>query len=195
MKALTVYCSASTSLDPSFTKGAEIVGQTLAERGIQLVYGGGGVGLMGVVARSCKAAGGSVLGVITEHLKEMEQGWDGCDELVVVETMRDRKRLMVERGEGFLVLPGGIGTYEEFYETLVGRLLGEHEHPIGILNVHGCFDPLVAMLEHGVEHRFITRPTLDLITVSDDPVQLIDTVMAQETIQIDPDRFYPARSG
>lgn len=195
MKAITVYCSASSSLEPCFYESAEIVGRTLAERDIQLVYGGGGVGLMGVVAKSCKAAGGRAVGVITEHLMNLEQGWSGCDELVVVDSMRERKHLMMQRGEGFLVLPGGLGTYEEFFETLVARLVEEHRHPIGVLNVQGCFDPLVEMLEHGVRNRFITAPTLDLLQFGTDPVELVDAVINMETVEIDPDRFYPARSG
>ncbi|MCH2143525.1 MAG: TIGR00730 family Rossman fold protein [Phycisphaerales bacterium] len=194
MKSITVYCSASSSLDPGYYQTAEVVGRTLAERGIEMVYGGGGVGLMGAAARSCKAAGGRVTGVITEHLMTMEQGWAGCDELMVVESMRERKRLMMERAEGFLVLPGGIGTYEEFFEVLVGRLLEEHEFPIGILNDQDYFAPLRAILEHGIEHRFISAPTLGLVHFGSDPVALIDTLLQAERVEIDPDRFYPARS-
>jgi uncharacterized protein (TIGR00730 family) len=195
MKSITIYCSASTSLEPGYYETAELVGRTIAERGIELVYGGGGIGLMGAVAKSCKSAGGTVTGVITEHLMTMEQGWTGCDELLVVGTMRERKHLMIERAEGFMVLPGGIGTYEEFFEVLVGRLLEEHPHPIAILNDRNYFDPLVAILEHGIEHRFIARPTMDLVRIGDDPIALIDGLIAAETVEIDPDRFYPARSG
>ena len=178
MKSITVYCSASSSLDEAYYETAEVVGRTLAERGIEMVYGGGGVGLMGAAARSCKAAGGTVTGVITEHLMTMEQGWTGCDELLVVGTMRERKHLMMERAEGFLVLPGGIGTYEEFFEVLVARLLEEHPHPIGILNDRNYFDPLISILEHGIEHRFIARPTLGLMQIGVDPVALIDALIA-----------------
>ena len=195
MKSITIYCSASTSLEPEYYETAELVGRTIAERGIELVYGGGGIGLMGAVAKSCKSAGGTVTGVITEHLMTMEQGWTGCDELLVVDTMRERKHHMIERAEGFLVLPGGIGTYEEFFEVLVGRLLEEHPHPIAILNDRNYFDPLVSILEHGIEHRFIARPTMDLVRIGNDPVELIDGLIAAETVEIDPDRFYPARSG
>ena len=194
MRSITVYCSASTSIDPMFSDAAELVGKTLAQREIELIYGGGAVGLMGVVARECKKAGGRVTGVITKQLIKAEQGWDGCDELLVVDTMRERKKIMLERGEGFLVLPGGIGTYEEFFETFVARLLEEHQCPIGILNDHGYFDPLVQILDHGIEHRFITAPTLALVRFSDDPVRLIDDLIASETIEIDPDHFYPSRS-
>jgi hypothetical protein len=195
MQSITVYCSASTSIDPSFTPAAELAGRTLAERDIELVYGGGSVGLMGVLARACKEAGGRVTGVITKHLLKAEQGWDGCDELLVVDTMRDRKRIMLERGEGFLVLPGGIGTYEEFFETFVARLLEEHRCPIGILNDQGYFDPLIQILNHGIEHSFITAPTLALVQFGDDPVALIDTLLEAKAVEIDPDRFYPSRSG
>lgn len=195
MKSITVYCSASTGLEPIYYETAERVGRAIAERGIELVYGGGGIGLMGSVARSCKAAGGRVTGVITEHLLTMEQGWSGCDELLVVPTMRERKHGMIERAEGFLVLPGGIGTYEEFFEVLVGRLLEEHPHPIGILNDQNYFEPLVSILEHGIEHRFIARPTLDLVRFGTDPDTLLDDLIAHERVEIDPDRFYPARSG
>lgn len=194
MQSMTVYCAASSSIDPKFQSAAEAAGQALAERNIELIYGGGSVGLMGVVARSCKEAGGRVTGVITKRLLNAEQGWNGCDELLVVDTMRERKRIMMERGEGFLVLPGGIGTYEEFFETFVARLLEEHHAPIGILNDHGYFDPLIQILEHGVEHRFITAPTMALVHFGDEPISLIETLVGTETIKIDPDRFYPSRS-
>ena len=195
MKSITVYCSASTSLEPEYYQTAERVGEAIARHGIELVYGGGGIGLMGSVARSCKAAGGRVTGIITDHLLTMEQGWDGCDELLVVPTMRERKHQMMERAEGFLVLPGGIGTYEEFFEVLVARLLEEHHHPIGVLNDRDYFAPLVAILEHGIEHRFISRPTLGLIRFGKDPEALLEELLAAEHVEIDPDRFYPARSG
>ena len=194
MKSITVYCSASSSLDEAYYQTAEVVGRALAERGIEMVYGGGGVGLMGAAARSCKAAGGTVTGVITEHLMTMEQGWTGCDELLVVDSMRERKHQMIRRAEGFLVLPGGIGTYEEFFEVLVGRMLEEHAFPIGILNDRNYFEPLRAILEHGIEHRFISGPTLELVHFGTDPAELIDELIAAEAVEIDPDRFYPARS-
>jgi len=195
MKSITLYCSASTSLDPGYYSTAERVGRAIAERGLELVYGGGGIGLMGSAARSCKEAGGRVTGIITEHLLTMEQGWKGCDELHVVDSMRERKRLMMERGEGFLILPGGIGTYEEFFEVLVARLLEEHHHPIGILNDQGYYDPLLALLEHGFEQRFIARPTMRLIQCGTDPDALIDALVTADAVEVDPDTFYPARSG
>ena len=195
MKSITLYCSASSSLDPAYYAMAERVGRAIAERGLELVYGGGGIGLMGSAAKSCKEAGGRVTGIITEHLMTMEQGWAGCDELQIVDSMRERKRQMMERGEGFLILPGGIGTYEEFFEVLVARLLEEHHHPIGILNDQGYYDPLLELLEHGFEQRFIARPTMRLIQCGTDPEALIDALVTADAVEVDPDTFYPARSG
>ena len=195
MRSMTVYCSASEGIDPIFKPAARRTGEVLAERGIELVYGGGAVGLMGETARACKEAGGRVTGVITKHLLDSEQGWTGCDELLIVDSMRERKQEMIERAEGFLTLPGGLGTYEEFFETLVGRLLMEHQRPIGVLNDQGHFDPLIEMFRHGVEHRFITEPTWKLVHIGSDPEQLIDELCRAQTVEIDPDEFYPARSG
>ena len=129
LRSLTLYCSSSTSLDPHFAVAAREAGRLAAERGMTLVYGGGGIGLMGEAARAAKAAGGRVEGVITQKLLDYEQGWDGCDEMIVVDTMRERKRILMERGDAFLVLPGGLGTFEEFFETLVARQLGDHDKP------------------------------------------------------------------
>jgi uncharacterized protein (TIGR00730 family) len=195
MNSITVYCSASEGLDSGFNDAAETVGRLLAENGIELVYGGGAVGLMGVTAKACKAAGGKVTGIITEHLMASEQGWDGCDELIIVDSMRQRKRQLVELAEGFMVLPGGLGTYEEFFETLVGRLLEEHQKPIGILNDRGHFDPMMAMLQDGIDKRFITEPTMELVHVDDDAASLLKRLIESTPVEIDPDRFYPARSG
>jgi uncharacterized protein (TIGR00730 family) len=191
MKAVTVYCASSTSLEPEFARTAREVGDLLAERGIELIYGGGGIGLMGEVARAMHARGGRVVGVITRHLLDHEQGWDGCDELIVVESMRERKRILVERGDGFLVLPGGLGTYEEFFETLVGRQLREHAKPIGIVNDRGYFDPLVAMIEHGIEHRFIKPAVKELFTIDPHPRRVLEWLETAPAVEIDPQRFLP----
>jgi uncharacterized protein (TIGR00730 family) len=177
MKSVTVYCASSTSLDPEFHEVAETVGREIARRGLGLVFGGGGIGLMGEVARAAKAGGARVTGIITSLLMDAEQGWSGCDELAVVETMRERKKLLAERGDSFLVLPGGIGTYEEFFEILVGRQLLEHDKPIGIVNAHGYYNPLVAMIEHGVEHRFMRPETRALFEIDPDPVTVLDAIL------------------
>ena len=178
MQFITVYCSSSSSIDPHFVETARLVGRTLAERDLTLVYGGGSTGLMGEVARATADAGGRVVGIITHHLATLEVAYEGCTELVTVETMRERKRLMTERGDGFLILPGGLGTYEEFFETLVGRVLSEHDKPLAIVNDHGYYDPMVAMIEHGIEQRFIRPAMRKLVSVHSDPIAALDDLQA-----------------
>ncbi|MBL9119776.1 MAG: TIGR00730 family Rossman fold protein [Phycisphaerae bacterium] len=178
MRSVTVYCSSSTALEPHFANAARAVGQELARRGLTLVYGGGSIGLMGEAARAAKAAGGRVLGVITKQLLNLEQGWNGCDEMIVVDTMRERKRLLEEHGDAFLILPGGLGTYEEFFEILVGRYLQNHQKPIGVVNDHCYYDPMVALIDHGIEHRFIRPAVKQLLRIHPDPLHLIDFLLS-----------------
>lgn len=177
MKAITVYCASSDGISQEYRDAAVRVGQALLERDIGLVFGGGRVGLMGEVARTVRAGGGSVIGIITEVLMGLEQGDPDCDELIVVETMRDRKKLLVEKSDGFLVLPGGVGTYEEFFETLVGRQLGEHNKPIGIINTDDFYRPLLDLFDHGLETRFIRPGTDKLFVVGEDPGPVIDDLI------------------
>lgn len=184
MPAITVYCSASTTLDPLFHDEAVAVGREIARRGLTLVYGGGGIGLMGEVARAAQAAGGCVVGIITRKLLDREQGWSGCHELLVVDTMRERKRLLESRGDAFLALPGGLGTYEELFEIIVARHLGDHDKPIGIVNAHGYYNPLIAMIEHGVEHRFIPASARSLFTIEPDPVTVIAAITADLACEV-----------
>jgi uncharacterized protein (TIGR00730 family) len=176
MKAITVYCASSDGIDQDYRDAAVRVGKALLERDIGLVFGGGRVGLMGEVARTVRAGGGRVVGIITRTLMDLEQGDPDCDELIVVDTMRERKRLLVERSDGFLVLPGGIGTYEEFFETLVGRQLGEHDKPIGIVNTDDFYRPLLDLFKHGFETSFIRPGTDQLFVVDDDPGVVIDAL-------------------
>jgi uncharacterized protein (TIGR00730 family) len=192
MNTLTVYCASSTFLDPAFHDTAKTVGRELAERSITLVYGGGGIGLMGELARTCQAHGGRVIGVITKALLDKEQGYENCDELIVVDTMGQRKAEMMRRGEGFLVLPGGIGTYEEFFEVLAARLVGEHARPIGVVNAGDYYEPMINMIRHGIEHRFIKPAVLsELIHVAADPIAVIEALLKAEGFAIDDDRFLP----
>lgn len=179
MTAITVYCSSSSFLDPAFHDEARAVGAGIARRGWTLVYGGGSLGLMGETARAAKTAGSRVIGIITRRLMALEQGWNGCDELVVVDTMRERKRMLEHRGDAFLVLPGGLGTYEELFEILVGKLLGEHVKPVAIINAHGYFNPLIAMVEHGIAHRFIPERARELFAISPDVEPLLDALAAR----------------
>jgi uncharacterized protein (TIGR00730 family) len=192
MQALTVYCSSSTYLDPAFHAPAHALGAELARRKITLVYGGGSVGLMGEIARTCQAHGGTVHGIITQRLCDAEQGYADCDELVIVDTMQQRKAEMMKRGEGFLVLPGGVGTYEEFFEVLVGRIVGEHTKPIGIVNSHRYYDPLIELMQHGIEHKFIKPAVLnELMVVGDDVVSVLDHLVRMPAFEADGNRFMP----
>ena len=193
--SLTIYCSSSTILDEQFSRTAWDVGVAIAGRGINLVYGGGGIGLMGQLARGCRSAGGHVIGIITKHLVQREQCWDGCDELLVVDSMRERKMHLIERGDGFLMLPGGLGTYEEFFATLVGRQLGEHAKPIAVLNDRDYFDPLVDMIQHSMEHKFIKPAIFELLKIDNQLDPLLDWLEAPPTVDIDPERFYPMGQG
>lgn len=194
MKTLTIYCSSSPAIDPHFVETARRLGRELAARGIALVYGGGSSGLMGEVAEACADAGGRVVGVITEHLSKLEVAFDRCDELMVVDTMRHRKALMAEHGDGFLVLPGGLGTYEEFFEVLVGRVLSEHDKPIGVVNDHGYFDPMVAMIEHGIEQRFIRPAIRKLLAIDADPLVVLDRLQRDEGHGLSQDELIPPLS-
>ena len=195
MKSVTVYCSSSGALEPHFTQGARDLGHALADRGIALVYGGGSIGLMGECARAAKERGGRVIGIITTKLMDLEQGWSGCDEFVVVDTMQQRRRILMDRADGYVVLPGGLGTYEEFFEVLVARQLGDHHKPIAIVNHDGYYDPLVAMIEHGIEHRFVRPAVRGVLSVVNTGTEAIDALLAHEPTPHDPTQFLPMHAG
>ncbi len=173
---LTVYCASARGVDGAHLEAARHFGAELGRTGFDLVYGGGGIGLMGELARSAQAAGARVTGVITEQFLSLEQGWRGCDELLVVSSMSERKKEMEERARAFAILPGGLGTYEEFFEMLVGRVIGRHAKPIGLLNVQGYFNPLVTLLDHGVEQGFVRKGARDLVDCASDSATLLATL-------------------
>jgi uncharacterized protein (TIGR00730 family) len=155
MKRLCVFCGSSPGASPAYLDGARAVGRLLAARGIGLVYGGGRVGLMGAVADSVLAAGGEVIGVIPHGLLVREVGHTGLSDLRVVESMHERKALMADLADGFMALPGGIGTLEEFCEILTWAQLGVHGKPVGLLDLDGYYAPLLALLDHMVAHGFM----------------------------------------
>src|SRR3954451_22066267 len=160
-----VYCGSSMGSRPSYAEAARRVGESLARNGLGVVYGGGRVGLMGVVADAALAAGGRGGGVVPQPLATREVAHGGLTELHVVPGMHERKALMAERSAGFLTLPGGIGTFEEFFEVLSWAVLGLHRKPMGILNVEGYFDPLLMLLEHAVSEQFLRPEHRDLLVV------------------------------
>jgi uncharacterized protein (TIGR00730 family) len=174
MKNICIYCGSSSGTAPDYVEAARRIGTILARRRLGLVYGGGRVGLMGIVADAVLAGGGRVVGVIPEALATREVAHDGLNELNVVADMHERKALMARRADAFLTLPGGIGTFEEFFETLSWAALSLHHKPMGLLNVAGYFDHLLALLDHAVAERFLKKEFLDLLVVSTDPEAIIE---------------------
>ncbi len=163
--SVCVYCGSRPGNDARYAEVAREVGHWIGSRGGQLVYGGGRSGLMGIVADSALAAGGTVVGIIPQALVDRELAHKGCQELLVVETMHERKRLMAEGADAFMALPGGIGTFEEFFEVWTWRQLGYHDKPVGLLNTGGYYDGLVRFLESTVTHGFLADWQMDLIRV------------------------------
>lgn len=177
---ICVFCGSSFGVSPAFREHAARVGSEFARRRVGLVYGGGRVGLMGVVADAALAGGGRVVGVIPDPLATREIAHHGLTELHVVPGMHERKALMAERSMAFLTMPGGVGTYEEFFEILSWAALGIHRKPIGLLNVEGYFDPLLALIEYGAEQGFIRNEYLTPLITSDNPENLIGDLLAYE---------------
>lgn len=167
MKRICVFCGSSPGLNPLFLDTAEIVGKFLAANHIELVYGGGRVGLMGKVADTVLANGGKVIGAIPRALDTREIAHSGLTELYVVESMHERKALMAELSDGFIALPGGFGTFEEFCEIVTWAQLGIHQKPCGLFNVAGFYDSLIAMIDHSAEQRFIRPEHRSLVLVED----------------------------
>jgi uncharacterized protein (TIGR00730 family) len=171
--SLCVYCGSRPGASPAFAQTARAVGDWIGRHGGQLVYGGGHNGLMGLVADATLAAGGRVVGIIPKALVEREWAHKGCSELHVVDTMHERKRLMAERSDAFVALPGGIGTFEEFFEVWTWRQLGYHDKPVGLLNVDGYYDGLLAFMRTGVEQQFMGPWQMELIRIGSDCHQLL----------------------
>ncbi len=171
--SLCVFCGSQPGTRPEYREAARLVGQILASDCVRLVYGGGRVGLMGVVADAVLEGGGSVLGVIPDPLATKELVHEGCTELVVVRSMHERKARMADEATAFLALPGGVGTFEEFFEILTWGVLGLHRKPIGLLNVAGYYDPLLQLLDHAVAERFVRPEHRALVEVGTDPVALV----------------------
>ncbi len=173
LQRVCVFCGSSFGVLPEFSEAAQLLGESLAKAGIGLVYGGGNVGLMGVVADAALRAGGEVIGVIPDFLDQREVGHSGLTQLHVVGSMHERKALMEKMSDGFIALPGGIGTFEELFEILTWAQLGVHQKPVGLLDVAGYYQPLKAMLEQAVTSGFLKQETSDLLLKSDSVTSLI----------------------
>src|SRR5262245_13028978 len=174
MRRVCVFCGSKSGGRPVFAEAAQRLGRLLAERGLGLIFGGGHIGLMGVLADAVLAAGGEVAGVIPQALVDKELAHSQLTELLIVETMHQRKALMADRADAFVALPGGFGTCEEFFEVLTWAQLGIHDKPIGLLNVAGFFDPLLAWIDGAVAEGFIRPKHRSLLLVAAEPSRLLD---------------------
>ena len=164
-RRLCVFCGSAGGVRPGYTAVAQQLGREMAQRDVGLVYGGGGIGLMGILADAVLDAGGEVTGVIPRGLASKEVAHPALTTLHVVETMHQRKAMMAELADAFLALPGGFGTFDELFEIITWSQLGIHRKPIGILNADGYFDPLVSLIDHAVDEGFATPETRDLVRV------------------------------
>ncbi len=175
--SLCVYCGSKPGTDPAFSQAAIEVGTWIGRHGGQLVYGGGRNGLMGIVADATLAAGGQVIGVIPRALVEKEWAHTGCTELHIVETMHERKQMMAQKADAFVALPGGIGTFEEFFEVWTWQQLGYHNKPIGLLNTQQYYEPMLNFLNSAVQKEFMGQWQMDLIQTSADLATLLPNLI------------------
>jgi hypothetical protein len=188
--SVCVYCGSRPGVEPAYAAVAQEVGRWIAKHHGQLVYGGGHNGLMGLMADACLEAGGRVIGVIPKALVDKEWAHNGCTELHVVANMHERKRIMAEHADAFLALPGGIGTFEEFFEVWTWRQLGYHDKPVGLLNLNGYYDSLLVFLNSSVKQGFMSEWQMNLIRTSADAPALLETLvteagLASEKLRLD----------
>ena len=182
---ICVYCGASDGANGDYLAGASALGGELARRGIGLVYGGGSVGVMGAVARGVRDNGGAVHGVIPAPLKSKEVSGNPIGHLEIVDSMHTRKARMAELADAFIALPGGFGTLEELFETITWTQLGIHRKPIGLLNIAGFYDPLLALIEHSIAQGFIRPQYRQLFVVEPEAAALLDRLAVHDV----PDGF------
>ncbi|MEY4635850.1 MAG: hypothetical protein RJA55_1648 [Acidobacteriota bacterium] len=180
MKRLCVFCGSSVGVNPAYAEAATTLGTLLARRGIGLVYGGGNVGLMGVIADAALAAGGEVIGVIPRALHDREVAHHGVTDLRIVDSMHTRKAMMADLSDAFLAMPGGVGTFEEFFEAITWTQLGLHRKACGLLNVAGFYTPLTIFIDQAVTDGFIKPVHRAAIVVDDHPERLLDTLSTIE---------------
>lgn len=180
MRRLCVYCGSNEGNDPAYIHAAQALGHMLARANIGLVYGGASIGLMGAVANAALAAGGEVIGVIPGALAEKEIAHRGLTDLRVVTSMHERKALMAELSDGFVALPGGIGTLEELFEVWTWAQLGHHAKPCAVLNVNGFYDDLITFLDGVADRRFMKSAHRAMLIVAREPVELVGRLQAYE---------------
>ena len=185
MRSVCVFCGASSGHDPAYALAARRFGEVLARHGIELVWGAGNVGLMGVLADAVLSHGGRAVGVIPDFMVERELAHTAASEILIVDSMHARKAAMADRADGFVALPGGFGTLDELFEILTWAQLHIHAKPVGLLNVRGFFDPLLAMVRHMSAEGFVKTHHLDLLHVEEDPLRLLESMRAHAAPQGD----------
>jgi len=176
VRSVCVFCGASTGANPAYRDAAIALGRAIAQRGLKLVYGGGAVGLMGIVANAAMAAGGEVVGIIPQSLLDAEVGHKGLTRLEVVDGMHARKARMAELSDAFIALPGGLGTLEELFEVWTWGQLGYHAKPLGLLDVNGFYEKLGGFLDHVVEEGFVRPQHRAMLQLAQQPDQLLDAM-------------------
>jgi uncharacterized protein (TIGR00730 family) len=182
MRSICIFCGSSPGHDPAYAQGAVAMGQAIARRGLKLIYGGGAVGLMGVVADAALAAGGKVHGIIPAALDAKEIGHKGLTTLEVVDSMHTRKARMAELADGFIAMPGGIGTFEEIFEIWTWGQLGIHAKPLGFLNIAGFYDQLHGFLDHATAEGFMKTGHRAMAAISHEPDALLDALAAWQPV-------------
>lgn len=185
MKSITVFCGASTGNDPIYVSVARVVGATLAAAGVRVIYGGACIGVMGAVADAALEAGGHVVGVIPYFLRSREVAHYGLSDLIITETMHERKMKMQELCDGFIALPGGFGTLEELFEVLTWAQLGLHTKPIGLLNTDGYYDSLIAMADNMVTRGFLKPVYRNMLLTSDEIGDLLHQMQAYTAPEVE----------
>lgn len=186
IRNVCVFCGSSAGRGEIYADGARGLARRLVEEKIGLVYGGGSIGLMGIVADTVLSLGGRAIGVIPHSLKIREVGHAGLSELHVVDTMHERKKLMADRADAFIAMPGGYGTFEEFLEIVTWLQLGIHAKPCGLLNVRGYYDKLLGFLDHAVGEEFLRPENRALIVTAESPEALLSALRAAEIPRIEP---------
>jgi uncharacterized protein (TIGR00730 family) len=184
MRSICVFCGANYNGDPVLKEAVELLAEVMVSKDITLVFGGGKVGVMGLIADAVLARGGKAIGVIPGFLMDKEVGHTGLTEMHIVENMHQRKQMMNDLCDGIIMLPGGFGTLEEFFEVLTWLQLGLHQHPVGVLNVNGFYDNLLKQMDVMVEQRFLKPVNRQLVITSPDAIELIDLM---ENVKIEPD--------
>ena len=184
IQTVCVYCGSHFGASPAYRSGAEALAAAMVERGMDLVYGAGNVGLMGALADAVLARGGHAVGVIPRKLADLGLSHGGLHETIVAGTMRERKAIMIERGDAFVAMPGGIGTLEELAELMTLNQLGYVAKPLGLLDSGGFWKPFMAFMEHVVAEGFLKKAQIDQLVVDDDPARLLDRLETARTTYV-----------